>query len=131
MSLPSSCPTCWPAADVSRLVKHAEGRLAATAGEPRALVGSLSLRLDRLAAQHYPLLVARAGLAFGSLVTRHVLYPDSSPRPVLVSPDLGPGGELTDTGTLLGHLHLLTLDSPVPALASSTVLAAGRAPTAR
>ncbi|CAO5174498.1 Phosphotransferase [Frankia sp. AiPs1] len=84
----------------------------ASAGEVRALVGSLSLRLGRLAGQLDPLLVARAGLAFGSLVPRHVLYPDSSPRPVLVSPDLGSGGDLADSGTLLGHLHLLTLDSP-------------------
>jgi hypothetical protein len=82
-----------------------------SAGELRALVGSVSLRLERLAAQLDPLLVARAGLAFGGLALRQVLYPDSSPRPVLLSPDLGPGGEAVDTGTLLGHLHLLALDS--------------------
>ncbi|WP_131787163.1 hypothetical protein [Protofrankia symbiont of Coriaria ruscifolia] len=77
-----------------------------------ALLGTLSLRLARLAAQLDPLLVTRTGIAFGGLTPRHVLYPDSSSRPVLVSPDLGPGGEPVDIGTLFGHLHLLALDSP-------------------
>jgi len=91
---------------------HPDSPQSAAADELRALVGSLSLRLGRLAAQLDLLLVARAGLAFGSLAPRHMLYPDSSARPVLVFPDLGPGGDITDTGTLLGHLHLLALDSP-------------------
>ncbi|MCM3883079.1 hypothetical protein [Frankia sp. R82] len=91
---------------------HPDPAQPAAAGELRALLGSLSLRLERLAAQLDPLLLAHAGLAFGNLTPRHVLYPDSTPRPVLTSPDLGPGGEPTDTGTLLSHLHLLTLDSP-------------------
>ncbi|ABD11211.1 hypothetical protein ThrDRAFT_03904 [Frankia casuarinae] len=91
---------------------HSAPAQPAGTGELGALLGTLSLRLTRLAAQLDPLLVTRTGIAFGGLTPRHVLYPETSSRPVLVSPDLGPGGEPADIGTLLGHLHLLALDSP-------------------
>jgi hypothetical protein len=99
---------------LARSVNHlhtAPARPAET-GDLGALLGTLSLRLARLATQLDPLLVDRTGIAFGGLTPRHVLYPQSSFHPVLISPDLGPGGEPVDIGTLLGHLHLLALDSP-------------------
>jgi hypothetical protein len=99
---------------------HTDPSQPAETGELGALLGTLSLRLARLAAQLDPLLVTRTGIAFGRLTPRHVLYPESSSRPVLVSPDLGPGGEPADIGTLLGHLHLLALDSP-PSVRSELV----------
>ncbi|ABW12066.1 hypothetical protein Franean1_2636 [Parafrankia sp. EAN1pec] len=91
---------------------HAEEATAGEVGELRALAGSLSIRLGRLAAQLDPPAFTRTGIAFGNLTPSHVLYPDASPRAVLVSPTLGPGGEPADTGTLLGHLHLLAVGCP-------------------
>ncbi|WP_256790392.1 hypothetical protein [Frankia sp. AvcI1] len=88
---------------------HADGTTAGEIGELRALAGSLSARLGRLAAWLDPMVLSRGGIAFGNLSPRGVLYPDGSSRAVFVSPALEPGGDLVDTGTLLGHLHLLIL----------------------
>ncbi|TFE23833.1 hypothetical protein E0F15_22640 [Frankia sp. B2] len=93
---------------------HADDTTAGEIGELRALAGSLSARLGRLAAQQDPILLSRGGLAFGNLNPRGVLYPDGSSRAALVSPALEPGGDLVDTGTLLGHLHPLILGCPPP-----------------
>ncbi|CUU56563.1 hypothetical protein Ga0074812_10891 [Parafrankia irregularis] len=88
---------------------HADRAPAGEVGELRALAGSLSMRLGRLAAQWDPAAYPSAGLAFGNLSPGHVLYPDGSPAPMLIAPSLGPEGEPADTGTLLGHLHLLAV----------------------
>ncbi|KPM56933.1 hypothetical protein E0F15_20525 [Frankia sp. B2] len=93
---------------------HAGNTTAGEIGELRALAGSLSARLGRLAAQLDPMLLSRGGIAFGNLNPRGVLYPDGSSRAVLVSPALEPGGDLVDAGTLLGHLHPLILGCPPP-----------------
>jgi hypothetical protein len=57
---------------------------------------------------------ARAGVAFGGLAPEQVLYPEDGDRPVLLSPALGPGGDITDVGMLLGRLHLLAVGTPTP-----------------
>ncbi|ETA01223.1 hypothetical protein CcI6DRAFT_03346 [Frankia sp. CcI6] len=88
---------------------HADRAPAGEVGELRALAGSLSMRLGRLAARWDPTACPSAGLAFGNLSPGHMLYPDGSPAPMLVAPSLGPEGEPADTGTLLGHLHLLAV----------------------
>ncbi|MEX5636419.1 hypothetical protein [Parafrankia sp. FMc2] len=88
---------------------HADDTTAGEIGELRALAGSLSARLGRLAAQLDPMVLSHSGIAFGNLSPRGTLYPDGSPRAALVSPALEPGGNLVDTGTLLGHLHPLIL----------------------
>ncbi|MEX5709583.1 hypothetical protein AB1484_15050 [Parafrankia sp. FMc6] len=93
---------------------HAGDTTAGEIGELRALAGSLSARLSRLAAQLDPMLLSRGGIAFGNLNPRGVLYPAGSSRAALVSPALEPGGDLVDTGTLLGHLHPLILGCPPP-----------------
>ncbi|WP_235498469.1 ATP-binding protein [Frankia sp. R43] len=93
---------------------HVGDTTAGEIGELRALAGSLSARLGRLAAQLDPMLLCRGGVAFGNLSPRGVLYPDGSSRAVLVSPVLEPGGDLVDTGTLLGHLHPLILGCSPP-----------------
>jgi hypothetical protein len=81
--------------------------------ELRALMGRVAARLRRLAAE-LDLFPTYSGIAFGTLTPHEVLYPDPSPRAILPAPDLGPGGETADTAILLGHLHLLALDSPRP-----------------
>ncbi|ABW12267.1 hypothetical protein Franean1_2844 [Parafrankia sp. EAN1pec] len=88
---------------------HAGDTTAGEIGELRALAGSLSARLGRLAARLDPMVLSHSGIAFGNLTPRGVLYPDRSPRATLVSPALEPGGDLVDAGTLLGHLHLLVV----------------------
>ncbi|KPM52570.1 hypothetical protein ACG83_30195 [Frankia sp. R43] len=93
---------------------HADDTTAGEIGELRALAGSLSTRLGRLATQLDPMLLSRGGIAFGNLNPRGVLYPEGSSRAVLVSPALEPGGDLVDTGTLLGHLYLLIFGCPPP-----------------
>ncbi|ORT47670.1 hypothetical protein, partial [Frankia sp. KB5] len=87
---------------------------AGEAGQVRALVGTLSVRLGRLAAQLDPTMFARAGLAFGLLAPSRVRYRAPEGRAVLGSADLGPGGDIVDNATLLGHLHLLTVAGPPP-----------------
>ncbi|WP_055752732.1 MULTISPECIES: hypothetical protein [Frankia] len=93
---------------------HPQPPYAGEVSEAKALTRSLAARLARLASALDPVLLARAGVAFGALTPTHVLYPASAPGAVLVSPALGPGGEPADTGTLLGHLHLIALDCPPP-----------------
>jgi hypothetical protein len=92
---------------------------AAEPGELRALLGEVSQGLARLAARLDAVLVARAGIAFGSVTPQHVLVSPAD-RPLFLSPDLGPGGEPVDVGILLGHLHLLALTSP-PAVRTALV----------
>jgi hypothetical protein len=55
------------------------------------------------------------GVCFGALSPQHVIYPDRSIRPVLVSPALSTGGQAADVGMLLGRLHLLGIGAPAPA----------------
>jgi hypothetical protein len=109
---------------VPRMVADAVGRstadlpaarvAAGEAGQVRALVGTLSARLGRLAAQLDPTMFVRAGVAFGQLNPFRVRYRDPTSRAVFVSADLGPGGDIVDNATLLGHLHLLTVAGPPP-----------------
>ncbi|ORT49019.1 hypothetical protein KBI5_14825 [Frankia sp. KB5] len=91
--------------------------MTAEAGELRALVGTLSTRLARLAPQLDSTMFTRAGVAFGQLTPSRVRYTDPHSRAVLISPILGPGGDLADSATLLGHLHLFAVTCP-PALRS-------------
>jgi hypothetical protein len=70
--------------------------------------------LTRLAASLDTSVFARAGVAFGGLAPEQVLYPEDGDRPVLLSPALGPGGDITDVGMLLGRLHLLAVGTPTP-----------------
>jgi hypothetical protein len=96
---------------VSRAPDHLHPTRFGEAGDLRALVRTQSTRLNRLAAELDTTLLARAGIAVG-LTPSHARYPDPTGRATLVSPDLGPGGDAADTGTLLGHLHLLACDRP-------------------
>ncbi len=93
---------------------HPQPSHAGEVSEAKALTRSLSARLARLASGLDPVLLARAGVAFGALTPTHVLYPASATGAVLVSPVLGPGGEPADAGTLLGHLNLMALECPPP-----------------
>ena len=71
-----------------------------------ALTRSVAGELARLVTGLDSSVFARTGVAFGGLAPEHVLYPEDGGRPVLLSPALGPGGDITDVGMLLGHLHL-------------------------
>jgi len=96
---------------VSRSPDHLHSTRFGETGDLRALVRTQSTRLNRLAAELDTTLLARTGVAVG-LTPSHARYPDPASRATLVLPELGPGGDAADIGTLLGHLHLLACDCP-------------------
>jgi hypothetical protein len=78
-------------------------------------------RLGRLAHRYDATFKSAGGVSFG-LTPEHVLYPARGSGPVLVSPDLGDGGDITDVGKLLGRLHLLLSGTQLTATTTAEIL---------